>query len=179
MSKNNFYDQFNYYVEDMNASQFGQHQNAGPSTQKPCKNQNSQTYPDNSCDDNVYMLGNNVNFSVCENDSEIKADIVVGFRKSVRVWGQVVDCEGYLVPNAYVKLLKNTPNGLVGVAHTMSDCQGFYQFDICSCKNENDYTIVVGKAATGEERIVSSGLWGTNCAGKGPGNPCNPDNCDC
>lgn len=161
---NNFFDKAGNHAEDTNKD-------------KPCRP--TPTYPMDSCDDNSYLLGNSVNFCVTEHDSEIKADIIVGSRKSVRVWGQVRDCSDKPVACAYVKLLKITPNGLVGVAHTITDCQGFYQFDICMCKESSNYTVIVGKAATGEERIVSTGLRGTNCNIPGSCNPCAKDPCNC
>ena len=161
---NHFFDQSERYMEDKSTD------NSSRSPHPP--------YPIDPCDDDSYLLGNSVNFCVTEHDSEIKADIVVGSRKSVRVWGQVRDCNSEPVACAYVKLLKVTPNGLVGVAHTMTDCQGFYQFDICVCKDGCNYTVIVGKAATGEERIVSTGLRGTNCNIPGPCNPCTSDPCN-
>lgn len=163
MNKNNCYNQLSNEPEDMNPY---------------CS-------PNGSCDENIYAIGNNVNFTVDEKDNEIKADIVIGFRKSIRVWGQIKDCNDRPVPCAYVKLLKNTPNGFVGVAHTITDCRGFYQFDICLCKDGSlckescNYSIIVGKAATGDERIISTGLRGTNCNIPGQGNPCYGDSCMC
>lgn len=126
----------------------------------------------------TYIVGNSVTFTVNDCDSEIKADAVVAYRDSVRVWGQIKDCKGKSVPYAYVKLLKITNNGLVGVAHTITDCQGFYQFDICMCEEScnQKYTILVGKASTGPEKVVSNGMNGCYC------NPCKlPDseNCNC
>lgn len=132
--------------------------------------------PELDCDDNVTVVGNSVNFAVCPSDSEIKADIIVGYRNSVRVWGQVKDCNGQPVGNAYVKLVKMTPKGLVGIAHTISDCLGFYQFDICPCTDGCDFTVIVGKAATGNERNVTSGFRGLNCSPQNGTSPCD-DSC--
>lgn len=115
------------------------------------------------CDDNLTVVGNSVDFSLNSEDSEIKADVIVGYRNSVRVWGQVKDCDGRPIGCAYVKLVKMTADGLVGIAHTISDCLGFYQFDICPCKDGCDFTVIVGKAATGSERAVTSGFRGLNC----------------
>lgn len=124
---------------------------------------------------NSYIVGNSVSFSIDECDNEVKADVTVNYRDTVRVWGQIKDCNGKPVPYAYVKLLKKTPNGLNGIAHTVTDCLGFYQFDICVCKEgfDNEYTILVGKASTGSEKVVSTGLKGANC------NPCIPCDSDC
>ncbi|AOR24010.1 hypothetical protein [Clostridium taeniosporum] len=124
---------------------------------------NKDNYLNNNNNNNSYLLGNSVNFSVNDNDNEIKADMIVQPKKTVRIWGQIMDCNGNKIPCAYVKLLKVTPNGLIGVAHTLTDFEGFYQFDICACKNGNKYTVVVGKAATGCERVVSTGLTPKNC----------------
>lgn len=127
------------------------------------------------CDENTTVIGNSVNFSVCPSDSEIKADVIVGYRNSIRIWGQVRDCNGQPVSCAYVKLVKITPKGLVGIAHTITDCLGFYQFDICICTDGCDFTVIVGKAATGPERSVTSGFRGLNCNIINPGDDsCNP-----
>ena len=128
------------------------------------------------CDDNVTVVGNSVNFSVSPNDSEIKADIIVGYRSSIRIWGQIKDCNGQAIGCAYVKLAKVTPKGLVGIAHTISDCLGFYQFDICPCTDGSDFTVIVGKAATGPERAITSGFRGLNCNPANGTSPCD-DSC--
>lgn len=132
--------------------------------------------PNLGCDEKVTVVGNSVNFSVGNNDSEIKADIIVGYRNSVRVWGQVKDCNGQPIGCAYVKLVKMTHHGLVGIAHTISDCLGFYQFDICPCTDGCDFTVIVGKAATGSERVVTSGFRGLNCNPANGTSPCD-DSC--
>lgn len=112
------------------------------------------------------IIGNSVDIVVNKCDSEIKADIVVSEFNSIRVWGQIKNCYGNPVSNALIKLIKviKTCNGCKyeGVAHTISDCNGFYQFDICEDTSSNCYKILVGKSATGTERIVND----NNC------NPC-------
>lgn len=141
-----------------------------PMPVKPCP------IPCNPGDDS-YVVGNSVDFTVDKCDSEIKADVTVNYRDTVRVWGQIKDCSGSPIPYAYLKLIKVSNNGYVGVAHTIADCLGFYQFDICPCQDGSSFRLLVGKASTGgEERIISTGLQGTNC------NPCNTvglENCEC
>lgn len=131
--------------------------------------------PPGPCPQDSYIVGNSVDFTINNCDSEIKADVVVSNRESVRVWGQIKDCSGKQVSYAYLKLIKVTSDGYVGVAHTITDCLGFYQFDICPCTDGTNFRLLVGKAATeGSERVISSGLDGTNC------NPCiDAPNCDC
>lgn len=131
--------------------------------------------PNGNVDDS-YVVGNSVDFTVGKCDSEIKADLTVGHRDSVRVWGQIKDCSGNPVPYAYLKLIKINKNSQVGVAHTITDCMGYYQFDICPCDGDtSNYRLLVGKASTGGgERIIASGVSGTNC------NPCTSGpQCDC
>ncbi|AOR24022.1 hypothetical protein [Clostridium taeniosporum] len=130
------------------------------------------------CVDDSYVVGNSIDFTIDNCDSEIKADVTVSYRESVRVWGQVRDCSCQPVPYAYLKLIKVTSNGeYVGVAHTIADCLGFYQFDICPCTDGTSFRLLVGKASTGgEEKIVSTGLDGTNC---NPCVPCGTPKCDC
>lgn len=105
---------------------------------------------------------------------EIRADIEVHRRKTVRVWGQVRDCNGEPVKCAMVKLVKEVIEcGNVryeGIAHGITDCLGFYQFDICAMENcrSEKYRVFVSKQAVGEEIIIYS----SEC------NPCN-DDCHC
>lgn len=126
------------------------------------------------CFDNSYVVGNSVDFCVDKCDSEIKADIRVGFRDTVRVWGQIIDCEGRPVPYAYVKLVKITNDCQEGIAHTVTDCLGYYQFDLCQCNDGAMFRLLVGKASVGgEERVISTGIRGTNC------NPCDDEANQC
>lgn len=107
------------------------------------------------------IIGNSIDINInphqCE--TEIRADVVVAQFTAVRLWGQVVNCSGEPVPNALIKLVKivgHAPNqDYQGIAHTVSDCDGFYQFDICS-DEEAWYKVLVGKSNTGKEVIVSS-----------------------
>ena len=137
---------------------------------------NNGGYNGNECDEYLkqYVIGNSVDFEIDDCDAEIKADITVGKRESVRVWGQIRDCDGNPVPYAYLKLVKETNEGMAGIAHTITDCQGYYQFDVCKCTDGSRFTILVGKAARGRERVVSTGIQGTNCQ-----NVCEIDSCNC
>ncbi|MGL4740668.1 MAG: hypothetical protein ACRC41_07665 [Sarcina sp.] len=136
-------------------------------------NNNNNNYDD---DLKQYVVGNSVDFEIDDCDAEIKADITVGTRESVRVWGQIRDCDGNPVPYAYLKLIKETTQGMFGVAHTITDCYGYYQFDICRCTDGSRFTILVGKAARGREKVVSTGINGSNCP-----DICNilDGNCNC
>lgn len=141
----------------------------------PCYPQHSKPQPQPQpcapCDSS-YVIGNNIDFKVDKCDSEIKANLTVGYRDTIRVWGQITDCTGKPVQYAYLKLIKLVGNGYVGVAHTVSDCLGFYQFDICPCPDGTKYRILVSKASEdGSEKVITKG----NCD---PCSPCAPQ-CDC
>lgn len=104
------------------------------------------------------VKGNAFDLELKKNDCEVRADITVSRERSVRLWGIIKDCEGKPVKDAQVKLVKVCFKGgkieFEGVAHTISDCLGFYQFDICP-KDENDkYRVIVGKASYGNERTI-------------------------
>lgn len=121
-----------------------------PQTSIPCK-------PSKSCE---LIVGNSLEVEIDGDDCEIRADIEVSRKNTVRLWGQIKDCEGKPVEGALVKLLKQTvvcgkPN-YVGVAHAVTDCLGFYQFEICTCHSSTKYRILVGKAAIGSEKIINS-----------------------
>lgn len=119
-----------------------------------------------------HIEGNIVEIDVKKDDCEIKADIEVDRKKTVRLWGQVKDCRGIPVNCALVKLVKKInvcgkPH-LKGLAHTVTDCKGFYQFDICTPVHQEKFFIIVGKPAIGEERTINN----PKC------NPCK-DKCEC
>jgi hypothetical protein len=130
-----------------------------------------KNYPNHDCDCNI-ASGNSLDLDINHCESEIRADIVVSEHNSVRLWGRILNCEGQPVSNALVKLLKvecyNDQILYKGIAHTISDCDGFYQFELCSqdCdKKECCYKIIVSKAAYGSERVIP--ITGGNC------NPCS------
>lgn len=107
------------------------------------------------------ISGNSLDVNVNKCDCEVRADIMVAEFNSVRLWGRVVNCDGKPVSNALVKLLKVVCQGdrvgYQGVAHTVSDCDGFYQFEVCNLHDgceEPCFKVLVGKAAVGPERLI-------------------------
>ncbi len=112
----------------------------------------------NYCDLSM-INGNSIDIALQGCDSEIKADIVVSEFNSVRLWGQILNCDGEAVSNALLKLVKividcNGKCLYQGIAHTVSDCNGFYQFDLCADDPCAKYKVLVNKSATGTERII-------------------------
>lgn len=125
-----------------------------------------------------FIGGNSIDVQVKDCDCEIKADITVSEVKSVRIWGQVKTCKGQPVAHALVKLLKIVKKSCDceyhGVAHTITDCKGFYQFDLCSDEMGCSYKILVSKAVTGCERTIHQEKKCNSC------DCCNScDSCDC
>ncbi|KXZ39127.1 hypothetical protein SAMN05661008_01115 [Alkalithermobacter thermoalcaliphilus JW-YL-7 = DSM 7308] len=126
-------------------------------------------------DDCEYIVGNvseTIKISKDTDVCEIKADFEVSKQRTVRIWGQVKDCNGNPVKCALVKLVKQICRcgkiDYIGVAHTVTDCKGFYQFDVCVPENTEKYKVIVSKAASGKEIIKS-----TEC------DPCGKDKCLC
>ncbi len=120
----------------------------------------------NNCCDLSMINGNSIDIKPQGCDSEIKADIVVSEYNSVRLWGQVVNCCGEPVANALLKLVKvvydcNERCMYQGIAHSVSDCHGFYQFDLCVDDPSVKYKVLVNKSAVGTERIIETA--GGNC----------------
>lgn len=105
---------------------------------------------------------------------EIRVDVKVKKRRTIRLWGQVKDCEGKPVKCALVKLVKEVKHDcrteFQGVAHSITDCLGFYQFDVCIPENSVPVTfrVFVSKQASGKEIMIKK----TEC------NPCKYS-CDC
>jgi hypothetical protein len=105
------------------------------------------------------VKGNAFDIEFKKRDCEVRADIVVGREKRcIRLWGQVKDCDGRPVEDALVKLLKPYyRNGRIefeGVAHTKTDCLGFYQFEICPEEEHVKFRVIVSKATRGHERKI-------------------------
>ncbi len=111
-------------------------------------------------EENTIILGNTLTIDTDCDASEIKADIKVSEFETLRVWGQVLNCNNQPVQNALVKLVKVVKHcgqvKLEGVAHTITDCNGFYQFDICKKDKHHKFKILVSKAATGEEFVIDN-----------------------
>lgn len=121
-------------------------------------------YDKNDCnhpickDDKKEIIGESVDVNVkkpCE--SEIKADITVKEWKSVRIWGQIKNCYGNPISQVLVKLLRCDCGDFKGVAHTISDCDGFYQFDLCPKTANGNYKIIASK-------VYSCAKKSENCA---------------
>lgn len=142
----------------------------------------------NSCMGTQGMsTGNSIDIDLnqCEQVGEVKADIVLNTNSNencnvVRLWGQIKDCNGCPVSNALLKLVKvELCKGRCeyrGIAHTVSDCQGFYQFDLCYCDGNENYKILVSRANTGgEELVLLTGDGNCNVCNNGY-NPCEPVN---
>lgn len=104
------------------------------------------------------VKGNSIEVELNKGDCEIRADVTVARTSGVRVWGRVKDCNGLAVSNALVKLVKLVNNcgrvDVVGIAHTITDCNGFYQFEITPCEVGAKYRVLVHKAAAGCERVL-------------------------
>ncbi|MGL4990549.1 MAG: hypothetical protein ACRC57_05170 [Sarcina sp.] len=122
------------------------------------------------------VLGNSIDIHVGKNDqsAEIRADVKVDEFESKRIWGQVINCSNQPIANSLVKLIKVICKGnkkyYEGVAHTITDCEGFYQFDVCD-NNENEcYKIIITKATTGQELVIDT--QGGNCGACNIGNGC-------
>lgn len=104
-----------------------------------------------------YVQGNSADVHVNPKDCEVRVDLRVNRKRAVRIWGQVKDSDNMPVAGVLVKLLKVVTycgkQDYVGVSHTATDCNGFYQFELDKC-SASDYKIIVSKDATGQERTV-------------------------
>ncbi|MGL4989954.1 MAG: hypothetical protein ACRC57_02140 [Sarcina sp.] len=120
---------------------------------------------DCGCNDNYnptqnyceYIQGNSTDLHISPKDCEVRVDLRVNRKRGIRVWGQVKDCENIPVSGVLVKLLKVInycgKQDFIGVSHTVTDCNGFYQFELNRC-DDSDYKIIVSKDASGNERTI-------------------------
>ena len=126
-----------------------------PSNQGSPRGPVKARYPACGCDS---VKGNSTDVELFKDDCEVRADIVVERAKGVRIWGIVKDCNGYPVSYALVKLIKVVAGcssfDVEGIAHTITDCNGFYQFEVTDLKPTGTYKILVNKASSGNERRV-------------------------
>ncbi len=128
------------------------------------------------CEDKCELIrGNAVNVEINKHDCEVRVDIKVERKHTVRIWGQVKDCFGKPVKDALVKLLKPVcKHGCIefaGIAHAVTDCLGFYQFEVEQCDDEKaKYRILVSKPTTGNDRVIYD---------DGICDPCDKKPCDC
>lgn len=91
--------------------------------------------------------------------AEVHADISVTEFSTVRIWGQVKNRCGEPVSGVLLKLVQveERRDGSCqyhGLAHTISDCEGFYQFDVCAKNVHARYRVLAHKSAVGLERVV-------------------------
>ncbi|MFI3174034.1 MAG: hypothetical protein R3Y53_02385 [Bacillota bacterium] len=126
------------------------------------------------------VFGNSIDINVnpCNDAVEIRADVQVKELSTTtkRLWGQIVNSEGYPVADTLIKLVKVVRSAYemeyIGIAHTITDCEGFYQFEICA-DEESNYKIIVNKAVVGDEMVIETG--GGNCPNGGY-DPCQMPN---
>ena len=109
---------------------------------------------------------NSLDIDVDYCEPEIRSDIVMPEYKSVRLWGQIVNHKGVPVENALVKLLGvecyDDQIYYKGIAHTISDCEGFYQFDLSDYEDKySSFKLLVNKATYDSEKVMP--LESNNC----------------
>lgn len=96
-----------------------------------------------------YMQGQTKDLEIKEEDVDIRLDFEVEKKTTSKLWGQVKDTDGRCVEGAFVMLLK--PKYIRGnieyvpIATAVSDCMGFYQFEIDQIEKGCKYKVSVGK----------------------------------
>lgn len=102
--------------------------------------------------------GNLMDINIESYNCEVRADLVLSKYKSARLWGRVLKCEGKVVKNALIKLVKvdyNCNNEWYReVAQTMSECNGFYQFELYNYDNKSKYKLLVNRSTYGSDTIL-------------------------
>lgn len=137
------------------------------------------------------MCGNSIDIKIPTRDvAEIRADVVMessyqeDYCDVVRVWGQVLDKSGCPIPYALLKLVKviDMPEGkkYQGMAHGISDSNGFYQFDVYYCEGNEYYKIIVSRMYTGCEEVQTPTCRKHDCKRKKPApeGPCPGEEAD-
>ena len=129
--------------------------------------------------ENYIVSGNSIDINKVDCDiAEIRADVLLETslcdkdNNVVRLWGQVKDCQENPIPNALLKLIKVHCNHhgeeYQGIAHATSDCNGFYQFDLCYREGNEVYKVLVNKSYLGIEQVIEDENGNCNaCTGMG------------
>lgn len=95
------------------------------------------------------VQGKTIDIDIKHSDCDIRLDLIVEKKKLCKLWGQVKDKDGNFIDGALVSLLK--PQYVCGkieyfpVATTISDCSGFYQFEIDQLEKGLKYKVTVSK----------------------------------
>lgn len=96
-----------------------------------------------------FITGNSDTFNITTSDSDIKVDVLANKHYTSRIWGQIKDHNGNIIPEALVRLVKTKLiNGnieQVSIGECISDLNGFYQFMVNSSKQDSSYKIIVSK----------------------------------
>lgn len=107
------------------------------------------------------VSGHSVEFQINHKQSQIQIDIPVNEFTTVRVWGQIKNkhdqpVEGIMLQLVRVERMKSHGVKYHGLAHTISDCHGFYQFDLCANSLDTCYQIFANKSAIGPQWYIPS-----------------------
>lgn len=96
------------------------------------------------------IQGKTVDVELKQSDCDVRLDLVVEKKRFLKLWGQVKDTHGAFVEDALVTLFK--PQYIRGeieylpISTTISDCMGFYQFEIDQLEKDLKYRVSVGKS---------------------------------
>lgn len=106
------------------------------------------------------VKGDSIDICIDRCISEIHADITLTEYSTVRIWGQVKNCCGKPICGVLLKLVKVFDcdchgERYEGVAHTTSDNNGFYQFEVCADDPHRHYKVLASKAILGRECKIS------------------------
>ncbi len=82
---------------------------------------------------------------------EIQADFVVPEKRYVKIWGRVLNCFAEVVQHALLKLVKVVCDGqgryvYEKIAHTITDCNGYYEFELCIEDCQTEYKVLIEKS---------------------------------
>ena len=97
-----------------------------------------------------FITGDSDTFNITTYDNELKVDVLAKEHSTSRIWGQIKESNGSVVPEALVKLVKPTfNNGIVeytDIAKCISDLNGFYQFMVDFTPDDAAYKILISKS---------------------------------
>lgn len=86
-----------------------------------------------------------MDFKVGDEETEIKADIVVKKVETLKVWGQIRNRRDNGAAYVKVKLISIRLNGWKCIAETITDCEGYYDFKVTPDEEACEYKVMASR----------------------------------
>lgn len=115
-----------------------------------CQEVNKTKYYNYNVEKEIIKSSNGgvLEFTIMPGDCEVKGDLVVAEKDTLRIWGEVKDCKNYPQNGVLVTLLR--PEYINGKCEYVAECStytnsiGYYQFQMDIMGGDTNYKVAVG-----------------------------------